>query len=99
MAQPPSGGCVLKPVTVLVFFIAACPAAFGRLCVETVNFTIDLCFFRPAAFGRLCVETSILHRGLSDRMPAAFGRLCVETMYKGVSVDMIRPSRLRAAVC
>ena len=33
------------------------PAAFGRLCVETVGFTAASMKFGPAAFGRLCVET------------------------------------------
>ena len=38
--------------------IAEDPAAFRRLCVETV-FEIDLCQPTfPAAFRRLCVETS-----------------------------------------
>ena len=35
MAQPPSGGCVLKPVKAYEKGIVAVPAAFGRLCVET----------------------------------------------------------------
>ena len=33
------------------------PAAFGRLCVETVAQSNAAGFRRPAAFGRLCVET------------------------------------------
>ena len=35
-AQPPSGGCVLKPVLVSVPSWLIAPAAFGRLCVETI---------------------------------------------------------------
>ena len=35
------------------------PAAFGRLCVETVMRTRGIVPMTPAAFGRLCVETSI----------------------------------------
>ena len=37
--------------------VKAGPAAFGRLCVETLfskEFSISM---QPAAFGRLCVET------------------------------------------
>jgi len=35
------------------------PAAFGRLCVETMNIrSVDTTPARPAAFGRLCVETA-----------------------------------------
>ena len=33
------------------------PAAFGRLCVETVDWLADGEIVKPAAFGRLCVET------------------------------------------
>ena len=32
-------------------------AAFGRLCVETVQVSVSLVGFLAAAFGRLCVET------------------------------------------
>ncbi len=34
-AQPPSGGCVLKPRFVTKSLLFAIAAAFGRLCVET----------------------------------------------------------------
>ena len=33
------------------------PAAFGRLCVETLSDTVSQVLTAPAAFGRLCVET------------------------------------------
>ena len=36
MAQPPSGGCVLKPRECLFRNPSIMPAAFGRLCVETI---------------------------------------------------------------
>ena len=35
-AQPPSGGCVLKPLIDANDFEVEAPAAFGRLCVETM---------------------------------------------------------------
>ena len=39
--------------------LAILPAAFGRLCVETLVSYEGLSFaVEPAAFGRLCVETS-----------------------------------------
>ena len=34
--QPPSGGCVLKPTISAVSIVRMSPAAFGRLCVETL---------------------------------------------------------------
>ena len=36
-SQPPSGGCVLKLDGLCVCVEFAHPAAFGRLCVETMN--------------------------------------------------------------
>ena len=36
------------------------PAAFGRLCVETMNIPFLCSMAMPAAFGRLCVETGVL---------------------------------------
>ena len=33
------------------------PAAFGRLCVETITIIVNKLNEQPAAFGRLCVET------------------------------------------
>ena len=35
--QPPSGGCVLKPKSGIIKYQIPNPAAFGRLCVETVS--------------------------------------------------------------
>ena len=34
--QPPSGGCVLKPLLRLLELCILNAAAFGRLCVETM---------------------------------------------------------------
>ena len=56
------------------------PAAFGRLCVETMLPGKSEWGIVPAAFGRLCVETNwkaITNINVGN--PAAFGRLCVET--------------------
>ena len=55
--QPPSGGCVLKQAYIVQSIKELTPAAFGRLCVETCQSSIDCLKTVPAAFGRLCVET------------------------------------------
>ena len=57
MRQPPSGGCVLKQNVIVDIQPVNIPAAFGRLCVETVSSQQGDCGAGPAAFGRLCVET------------------------------------------
>ena len=76
------------------------PAAFGRLCVETIWSLRFSMTKRPAAFGRLCVETKAwFNRGVTSMVPAAFGRLCVETGCGDCAWLHFRPSRLRAAVC
>ena len=77
--QPPSGGCVLKRLIHYYVLPSILPAAFGRLCVETISKRVHVLVLSPAAFGRLCVET--LRNALMriDSLPAAFGRLCVET--------------------
>ena len=56
-SQPPSGGCVLKPHNDLRSKKMSQPAAFGRLCVETLQNAAGFLMHQPAAFGRLCVET------------------------------------------
>ena len=38
--QPPSGGCVLKPLAKVGLKLSGQAAAFVRLCVETANFDI-----------------------------------------------------------
>ena len=97
--QPPSGGCVLKPCLKRFIAFGSIPAAFGRLCVETLN-ALSLIRCRvPAAFGRLCVETSQRWQVEPTRIPAAFGRLCVETLRRSLCRYGVSSSRLRAAVC
>ena len=70
------------PLALVVFG----PAAFRRLCVETLRAVIALKIFSPAAFRRLCVETWPHHYQLAQlERPAAFRRLCVETVpYKNI---------------
>ena len=55
--QPPSGGCVLKPLPCRTGANAPNPAAFRRLCVETSCCCPSPRPQTPAAFRRLCVET------------------------------------------
>ena len=62
--------------------MAAAPAAFRRLCVETGCFQHLSHPQIPAAFRRLCVETLSSVPAASDGLPAAFRRLCVETREK-----------------
>ena len=57
--QPPSGGCVLKRSLTVDMSGLCQPAAFGRLCVETVMRRCEFKGVTPAAFGRLCVETRV----------------------------------------
>ena len=75
------------------------PAAFGRLCVETVHQIVICRLKSPAAFGRLCVETVVRRDFIQPVHPAAFGRLCVETLDDVATLIKAKPSRLRAAVC
>ena len=55
------------------------PAAFRRLCVETLQSAQNLLMGLPAAFRRLCVETKSLPIRPHGLAAAAFRRLCVET--------------------
>ena len=55
------------------------PAAFRRLCVETLICAHVKSSGFPAAFRRLCVETEDSDIDSPEVFPAAFRRLCVET--------------------
>ena len=98
-SQPPSGGCVLKREGNRARFRVALAAAFGRLCVETIQIAaIAAEIEQPPSGG--CVLKHI--RARSNRPPsraAAFGRLCVETTDTSLSNEAVSGSRLRAAVC
>ena len=75
------------------------PAAFRRLCVETIQDMHVWLKWPPAAFRRLCVETDDLTITYSPKYPAAFRRLCVETKVPDYVAELETPSRLQAAVC
>ena len=99
LGQPPSGGCVLKLRLSPFCIRRAIPAAFRRLCVETMPFTSSSTIFVPAAFRRLCVETILMAIFLIRFVPAAFRRLCVETTRYSTISTVTATSRLQAAVC
>ena len=79
-SQPPSGGCVLKRSSGISHIFCSRPAAFRRLCVETIFHPPIKPNEYPAAFRRLCVETPYWLRSSVSSLPAAFRRLCVETL-------------------
>ena len=71
--QPPSGGCVLKRNKIGELMLVVEPAAFRRLCVETLRpQRVVRLTLVPAAFRRLCVETNRQHR---RRRPQGSSRL------------------------
>ena len=74
-------------------------AAFGRLCVETLNCElIDDLGVQPPSGG--CVLKHTRHRlFVQADIAAAFGRLCVETLSMFSLLCALIRSRLRAAVC
>ena len=59
MAQPPSGGCVLKPKYSVNSSNVEIAATFGWLCVETLQEYLNLWAQEAATFGWLCVETFV----------------------------------------
>ena len=75
LTQPPSGGCVLKHLKGYNKEGKPLPAAFRRLCVETILEFDGLLTQIPAAFRRLCVEThpwcSHQPKGWPSRLQAA----------------------------
>ena len=75
------------------------PAAFRRLCVETLAIDAFNALVPPAAFRRLCVETAFTYIKGFTATPAAFRRLCVETAKGGSLSKLPDSSRLQAAVC
>ena len=58
MMQPPSGGCVLKHLTVDNGLRPLPAATFGWLCVETWYYETKAKAQHAATFGWLCVETA-----------------------------------------
>ena len=77
--QPPSGGCVLKLVSLLQIPTCHRAATFGWLCVETMYQKWKMAGMVAATFGWLCVETIEPESLKSEFAAATFGWLCVET--------------------
>ena len=69
----------MKPLLTEVIRRVERPAAFRRLCVETIRNGNNAQNVQPAAFRRLCVETWDEWAEFYKPFPAAFRRLCVET--------------------
>ena len=102
-SQPPSGGCVLKLEALGNVQLGQQPAAFGRLCVETIWSLAEM--VRPSAvspqppsggcvlkrFG-LATQLGLIR---SSRLRAA---VCLNGLGKA-RLSPAAPSRLRAAVC
>ena len=97
--QPPSGGCVLKHYRNGVEAGASEPAAFRRLCVETLIWRNGKFRTYPAAFRRLCVETtfSTTPQRAHRTQPPSGG--CVLKLVSKLYFRYQLPSRLQAAVC
>ena len=94
--QPPSGGCVLKRTERRTQRRGDDPAAFRRLCVETIYNGAFIHREFPAAFRRLCVETIYIPSYFFCFVfPAAFRRLCVETLFKLEYSDRYNPAAFR----
>ena len=83
---------MLKPTSSAVITRAEIPAAFGRLCVETVQVDYDGGHrAQPPSGG--CVlkqNAALLRRHIQS--PAAFGRLCVETHCTASFVKLYIPA-------
>ena len=100
-SQPPSGGCVLKQFLKGIKEALPHPAAFRRLCVETLTKARRMYkWWAPAAFRRLCVETirSKLQKKNGTTQPPSGG--CV-LKHRAMLYPIFSqaPSRLQAAVC
>ena len=78
--QPPSGGCVLKPVTNIARQIQFSQPPSGGCVLKHPDCPQSWRWRAPAAFRRLCVETSSQGTVIKEIGPAAFRRLCVETL-------------------
>ena len=97
--QPPSGGCVLKQSFISTKAPRYIPAAFGRLCVETIDRLSDFFTTSQPPSGGCVLKLPVLIKQCEKIEPAAFGRLCVETKTSTRPKAAPPPSRLRAAVC
>ena len=57
------------------------PAAFGRLCVETIHpVKVKVSYIRQPPSGGCVLKHLKMYQKNQTHWPAAFGRLCVETI-------------------
>ena len=90
---------MLKHFAPVKFWLIDVPAAFGRLCVETLELIPHPDTVRQPPSGGCVLKRAVASVGLCPQEPAAFGRLCVETTPATLCRVCRKTSRLRAAVC
>ena len=85
MAQPPSGGCVLKPAQDWRTTTTTIPAAFRRLCVETGQYSIGTPwkYSQPPSGG--CVLKRHFHITVNRRISQPPSGGCVLKRFSGFS--------------
>ena len=80
----------MKPMFAVPGALSVRPAAFGRLCVETMRFYSYVAGYGPAAFGRLCVETGSLKSHPDTRFDQPPSGGCVlKHRHSGVDIILI----------
>ena len=98
--QPPSGGCVLKQQAAAFVTVAALPAAFRRLCVETERPGIATARIRPQPPSGGCVLKHTSFRIIFAIVPQPPSGGCVLKLHIFHPLNKkIKASRLQAAVC
>ena len=75
------------------------PAAFRRLCVETMDEAIEAGDAQPAAFRRLCVETLLMLMILRYKTQPPSGGCVLKHFLNLAYFSFPLTSRLQAAVC
>ena len=79
----------MKPLVLPKYSKSAPPAAFGRLCVETIYVEQAAVVAVPQPPSGGCVlKQAIRYMPFCTIVPAAFGRLCVETFAVTTSVTI-----------
>ena len=79
MAQPPSGGCVLKPLHFEKVFCFSSQPPSGGCVLKLQNTIVFLSLIFQPPSGGCVLKHNHYERTDFDTVPAAFGRLCVET--------------------
>ena len=97
--QPPSGGCVLKHSNYVQIAFRIRPAAFGRLCVETMKNLKQKIGVgaQPPSGGCVLKQAFNFCQNINIFQPPSGG--CVLKQISFFSQSLSHASRLRAAVC